>query len=64
MKSSKLLYVIYADLESLIEKIDGCVNNLQRQKLESMFLMDIQFEESGDLTIYKTNILCIVEQIA
>ena len=64
MKSNKLLYVIYADLESLIEKIDGCVNNLQRQKLESMFPMDIQFQESGDLTIYKTNILCIVEQIA
>ena len=26
MNSNKILYVIYADLESLIKKIDGCVN--------------------------------------
>ena len=27
MKSNKMPYVIYADIESLIRKIDGCVNN-------------------------------------
>ena len=27
MKSDKVLYIIYADIESLIKKIDGCANN-------------------------------------
>ena len=27
MKSNKLLYFIYADMESLIKKTDGCANN-------------------------------------
>ena len=27
MKSDKMAYIIYADLESLIKKIDGCKNN-------------------------------------
>ena len=27
MKSDKTLYIIYADIESLIRKIDGCGNN-------------------------------------
>ena len=27
MKSDKMLYIIYADLESLIKKIDECANN-------------------------------------
>ena len=27
MKSHKMSYIIYADIESLIKKIDGCVNN-------------------------------------
>ena len=30
MKSDKMLYIIYADLESLIKKIDGCVNNPEK----------------------------------
>ena len=29
-KSDKTPFVIYADLESLIEKIDGCKNNPQK----------------------------------
>ena len=35
MKSDKMLFIIYADIESLIRKIDGCGNNpeiLQQQK--------------------------------
>ena len=27
MTSDKMLYVIYADIESLIRRIDGCANN-------------------------------------
>ena len=27
MKSDKMQYIIYAEIESLIEKIDGCANN-------------------------------------
>ena len=27
MKSDKMPYIIYADIESLIKKIDGCANN-------------------------------------
>ena len=27
MKSDKMLYIIYADIESLIKKLDGCANN-------------------------------------
>ena len=30
MKSDKMPYIIYADLESLIEKIDGCANNPEK----------------------------------
>ena len=29
MKSDKMPYIIYADIESLIRKIDGCANNLE-----------------------------------
>ena len=29
VKSDKMSYVIYADIESLIRKIDGCANNLE-----------------------------------
>ena len=27
MKSDKMPYIIYADIESLIRKVDGCANN-------------------------------------
>ena len=30
MKSNKMLYIIYADIESLIKKIDGCENNPEK----------------------------------
>ena len=30
MKSDKMPYNIYADLESLIKKIDGCANNREK----------------------------------
>ena len=28
-QSHKMPYIIYADIESLIRKIDGCANNLE-----------------------------------
>ena len=28
-KSNKVTFIIYADLECLIEKIDGCKNNIE-----------------------------------
>ena len=30
MKSDKMPYIIYVDIESLISKIDGCANNLEK----------------------------------
>ena len=30
MNSDKMLYIIYVDLESLIEKTDGCANNPEK----------------------------------
>ena len=29
MKSDKMPYIIYADIEPLIKKTDGCANNLE-----------------------------------
>ena len=29
MKSDKMPYIIYVDIESLIKKMDGCVNNAE-----------------------------------
>ena len=29
MKSDKMPYIIYADIESLIKKVDGCASNLE-----------------------------------
>ena len=30
MKSDKMIYIIYADIESLIKKIDGCANDPEK----------------------------------
>ena len=49
MKSDKTPPIIYAD-----KKIDGCANNpefLQQQKLESIFLADIQCQQFGHLIV-------------
>ena len=32
MKSEKMPYIIYTDLECLVKRIEGCENNLQQQK--------------------------------
>ena len=33
MKSDEMAYIIYADLESLIKKIDGCANNPENSSI-------------------------------
>ena len=33
MKSDKMLYIIYADIESLVRKIDGCANNPENSSI-------------------------------
>ena len=33
MKSDKMSYIIYDDIESLIKKIDGCANNLDNSSI-------------------------------
>ena len=33
MKSDKMSYIIYANLESLIKKVDGCGNNTEKSSV-------------------------------
>ena len=43
MNSDKLPYIIYANPESLIEKIDGCANNSEKSsvtKIVSIFFVN------------------------
>ena len=66
MKSYKISYNIYAGIERLIEIIDGCANNpeiAQQQKLENIFLPDVQCQLYGLLMMQKTSILYIVGKI-
>ena len=36
VKSDKMLYIIYADIESLTRKIDGCENNLEKSSTKKI----------------------------
>ena len=36
MKSDKISYIIYADIDSLIKEIDGCTNNLENSSATSI----------------------------
>ena len=36
MKSDKMLFIIYADIESLIKKIDGCANNPEKSSIKKI----------------------------
>ena len=45
-------YIIYADFEFLIKKIEGCANNSDTSstiKVGKIFLVDIQCQQSRDL---------------
>ena len=47
IKSDEMPYMIYDDIESLIEKMDLQIIQkiLPQQKLESIFLLDIQYQQ-------------------
>ena len=45
MKSDKLPYIIYADIESLITKIEGCANNAENSSTAK-----IRCQQFGHLT--------------
>ena len=61
MKSDKMSYIIYADLESLIKNIDRYENNTENSSTTKIgenilcglkvFLVDIQCQQFGDLII-------------
>ena len=52
LKSDKMPNIIYADIESLILKIDGCANNPEKSsttKIGEHNHVDIQCQKFGDL---------------
>ena len=67
MKSDKMPYIIYTDIESLIKKkqkdLPIVQKILQQQKLGSILLVDIQCQQFWYLITQKTKILYIVEKI-
>ena len=68
MSLDKMQYKIYADIESLIKKIDGCGDNPKNSSTAKisdhiLYVADIQYEEVRHLVTQKTNILYFVEQI-
>ena len=66
MKSDKMLYILYADIEFLIRKIDGCTNNPEKSsttKIGGHIFCGYLMSTIWDLIIKKTSILYIVEKI-
>ena len=49
MQSDKIPDIIYADMESLTKKVDGCADNPVKscQKKMSISLVNIQYQQSG-----------------
>ena len=59
-------YIIYANIESLIRKIDVCANNLKKLstgKVGEHIPCGYSSQQFGDLIIQKTSIRYIVEKI-
>ena len=66
MKSDKMPYIVSADIESLIRKIDQCPNNPENfstKKIGESTFVDIQCQQFVDLIIQKTRILYIMKKI-
>ena len=66
MKSQKMPYIIYGDIESLIKKIDGCANNPEKFstiKIGKYIPCGYQCPEFGHLIIKKTSMFYIAEKI-
>ena len=55
MKSDKIPYIIYAGIESLIKKLDGCANSSENS---------LTTKTGEHLMTWKTNKLYITEKIA
>ena len=57
VKSDKMVYIIYADIDSLIKKKQMDLQIIQKifqqQKLDSIFLKDIKCQQYGDLVAQK-----------
>ena len=73
IKPDKMPYIIYADIECLTEKIDGCANNPKHfckdekffavKRIMSILLANIQCQLYVLLIIWKTSIFYIVGKI-
>ena len=67
MKSDKMLHIIYADIESLVRKIDECANNPEwysTAKADEHIPCRYSMSTIWALIVQRTNILYIVEKIA
>ena len=56
MKSDKMTFIIYVDIELLIEKIDGCADNLENYsttKIGDHILCRCSMSTIGHLITYK-----------
>ena len=65
MKSDKMPYIIYADIESLIKKqmnVQIISEILQQQKQMNIFLANIQCQQFGQLITERTNIIYTAEK--
>ena len=62
MKLDKMPYIIYADIDSLVRKIDGCANSPEKSSTMKIYLVyslcipcillvDIQCQQFGDSII-------------
>ena len=52
MKSDKMSYIIYADIESFVKKVDEYANNPKKfsiRKIGEIFLVNIQCQRFGPL---------------
>ena len=66
IRSKQTPCIIYADLESLIQKMDVCSNNPENSsttKIGDIFLADIQCQLDVRLIIQKTSIVYIMGKI-
>ena len=66
MKSDKMLYIIYADSQTLLKKTDGCANNLEKSsstKSGKHILCRFLMPTVRALIIQKIDIVYIVGKI-
>ena len=64
MKSDKIPYIIYAGIESLIKKLNGCANSSENSSTAKTGEHNIQSKQLEHLITWKTNKLYIAEKTA